>query len=69
MLDVQKIWLTDTAIWLETADGRKACERFEDYASLRNATSSERANYTRSPYGLHWPSLDEDLSFEGFFQH
>ena len=69
MLDIKKIWLTDSAIWLETADGRKACERFADYMSLRNATAAERANFTRSPFGLHWPTLDEDLSYEGFFQH
>ena len=67
MMDVQKIWLTDNAIWLETGDGRKACEKFADYASLRNASSAERANFTRSPFGLHWPALDEDLSYEGFF--
>ena len=69
MLDIQKIWLTDSAIWVETKDGRKACELFADYAPLRNATPSERAHYTRSPFGLHWPALDEDLSFEGFFRH
>ena len=69
MLDVQKIWLTDNAVWLETADGRRACEYFADYLPLRNATAQERANFTRSPYGLHWEKLDEDLSYEGFFTH
>lgn len=69
MIDVRKIWLTDNAIWLETTDGRKACERFADYASFRNASSSERANFTRSPFGLHWPTLNEDLSYDGFFAH
>lgn len=69
MMDIQKIWLTDRAIWLETADGKRACEHFADYASLRNATSEQRARFTQSPFGLHWPALDEDLSFEGFFKH
>ena len=69
MLNIKKIWLTDSAIWLETADGRKACERFVDYVALRNATAAERANFTCSPFGLHWPTLDEDLSYEGFFRH
>lgn len=67
MIDVKKIWLTDAAVWIETADGRQACERFDNYASLRNASDKERQAYTRSPFGLHWPALDEDLSFEGFF--
>lgn len=67
MIDVKKIWLTDNAVWIETADGHQACEQFDDYVSLRNASAKERQAYTRSPFGLHWPALDEDLSFEGFF--
>lgn len=67
MMDVKKIWLTDAAIWIETADGRQACEQFDNYPSLRNASVKERQAYTRTPFGLHWPALDEDLSFEGFF--
>lgn len=69
MMDIQKIWLTDSAIWIQTADGRKACERFEDYTPLRNASASERSDYSCSPYGIHWEHLDEDLSYEGFFAH
>ena len=65
MIDVQKIWLTDTAIWIQTADGRKASEKFADYASLRNASKQEREDYSCSPFGVHWPRLDEDLSYEG----
>ena len=67
MVDVQKIWLTPSEIWIQTKDGRKACEHFADYRGLRNATSAERENYTLSPYGIHWEHLDEDLCFEGFF--
>ena len=69
MINIQKIWLTDTAIWIQTADGKTACERFADYAPLRDATADERADYSCSPYGIHWSHLDEDLSYEGFFAH
>ena len=69
MIDIQKIWLTDSAIWIQTADGRKACEHFADDAPLCNASPAERADYSCSPYGIHWRHLDEDLSFEGFFSH
>ena len=68
MMEITKIWLTPTEIWIETADGRQACERFANYAGLRNATPSEREQYTLSPYGIHWEHLDEDLCFEGFFK-
>lgn len=66
MLDVSKIWLTDTGVWIRTSDGQEACEPFARYPRLQNATQQERANYQCSPFGIHWPNLDEDLSFDGF---
>lgn len=65
---IEKIWLTDTAIWIRTVDGREACEKFSDYQRLKWATEEERANFTTSHDGIHWRELDEDLSFEGFFR-
>ena len=67
MIDVKKIWLTPTDVWIQTSDGRQACEHFADYKGLRSATAKERENYTLSPYGIHWEQLDEDLCYEGFF--
>lgn len=67
MEQIEKIWLTDDAVWIRTADGKEACERFCDYPRLRYATTEQRANYEANAYGIHWEELDEDLSFEGFF--
>ena len=67
MITVKKIWLTDEAVWIRTADGREACELFSDYPRLRDATPGQRAHYTVDQYGINWPEIDEDLSFEGFF--
>ena len=64
---IEKVWLTDTAIWIRTADGREACEKFSDYQRLKWATQEQRANFTTSDDGNQWSELDEDLSFEGFF--
>lgn len=64
---VDKIWLTDTEIWIHTTDGREACEKFANYPRLKFATPNQRANYTVNEEGLRWEDLDEDLSFEGFF--
>lgn len=69
MMEIKKIWLTDTSIWIQTADGREGCEKFSDYVPLRDATVSERSDFMCSPFGIHWPHLNEDLSFEGFFAH
>ena len=68
MIEIEKIWLTDEAVWIRTKDGREACELFEDYPRLKFASVEQRANYWADEYGINWPDIDEDLSFEGFFQ-
>ena len=67
MEKIEQIWLTDDAIWIRTVSGKVACEKFNDYPRLRYATAEQRANYEADEYGLHWEDIDEDLSFEGFF--
>ena len=67
METVEKIWLTADAVWIRTRDGREACEYFADYPRLREATPAQRENYTSDKFGINWPELDEDLSFDGFF--
>ena len=32
---------------------------------LEAGTDAQRSNMEVSPFGIHWPDLDEDLSFEG----
>lgn len=65
---VVKIWLTESEIWIQTEDGKTANERFADYPRLRYATAEQRKKYTADDFGMHWDELDEDLSFDGFFQ-
>lgn len=65
--DIAKVWLTKDAIWIELHNGQQGVERFTDYPRLLNADESQRANYSLSHFGIHWPKLDEDLSFDGFF--
>lgn len=35
---------------------------------LARGTHRQLNNIEVSPYGLHWPDLDEDLSFKGLLQ-
>lgn len=65
--DITSIWLTDTAIWLRLKDNRQASELFSDYPGLAEASIKQRNNFEVSHFGLHWPELDEDLSFNVFF--
>lgn len=66
-ITIERIWLTDDAVWIRTTDGREACEYFADYPRLSNATRAQRENYRTDDFGISWPEMDEDLSFEGFF--
>lgn len=66
-MKIEKIWITDDAIWIRTSEGNEACEKFADYPRLRNATQEQRLDFISDKFGIHWEALDEDLSFEGFF--
>jgi hypothetical protein len=33
---------------------------------LNRVSDSQRATWTQTPPGLHWPQLDKDISFESF---
>lgn len=68
MIEIEKIWLTDDAVWIRTKDGHEACEFFADYPRLKFASAKQKANFRADKYGINWPDIDEDLSFEGFFQ-
>ena len=68
MIEIEKIWLTDEAVWIRTKDGCEVCEFFADFPRLKFASAKQRANYRADEYGINWPDIDEDLSFEGFFQ-
>jgi hypothetical protein len=68
MIAVKKIWITDSAVWIKTADGREACEKFSDYPRLRYATQQQREKYTADAFGIRWEEIDEDLCYEGFFR-
>ena len=66
-MKIEKIWLTPSAVWIRTEDGREACELFDDYPRLKDASVEQLCDYDYDDFGIHWSALDEDLSFEGFF--
>ncbi len=68
MINVKEVWLTDSAVWIRTDDGREAKERFADYPRLRHASEEQRRNFVSDANGIHWPGLDEDLCFDSFFE-
>ena len=60
-----EVWFDEENICL-LFNGKLKKHPLSWFPRLEGATESQRMNYTLSPFGLHWNSLDEDLSFEGF---
>ena len=67
--EVNRVWLDDYAVWIELKYGRRVKEDFADYSRLASSTPSQRKNFRLSHFGIHWPELAEDLSFEGAFRN
>lgn len=59
---------TATSLVVELADGALLVTPLWWYPSLLAATIEQRNKLELSPYGLHWPDLDEDLSIEGMLK-
>ena len=68
MLNISKIWLIGSEVWIRISDGREGCEPFARYSRLQNAIEREQTNYECTPMEIHWPLIDEDLCYEGFLK-
>jgi len=66
-MDIARIWFEQEYIFLKTTDGVEKSMPLKWFPKLAQATPKQRENYELSPFGIHWKTLDEDLSFEGFF--
>ncbi len=66
-LRIVKVWVDAAHVYAETADGFRASYAFSDWERLAHATDDQRRDFYLSPLGIHWPQIDEDLSFEGMF--
>lgn len=64
---IDKVWVDDTRIYARTLDGLVASYRFADWKRLREASQAQREDFYLTYGGIHWPQIDEDLSFEGMF--
>lgn len=66
-LKIQKVWVDDHAVYARTQNGLTASYEFSRWPSFQKATSQQKEDFYLSYTGIHWPQLDEDLSFEGMF--
>lgn len=50
---------------VEMEDGAQLCFPVAENPRLSCGTFAQLNNVELSPFGLHWPDLDEDISFDG----
>ena len=62
-----RAWTGDTCLWLEPTDGQRVCTPFSKWKRLESATKDQRNDFVLGYTGIHWPSIDEDLGYEGLF--
>jgi hypothetical protein len=57
---------TEDSLCVTLADGREVTVPLEWFPTLRNATDKQRQDWRLigRGIGVHWPSLDEDISIE-----
>ena len=67
-MKIAKVWVDTTHVYAETTDGIRASYAFTDWPRLATATDAQRQDFHLSCFGIHWPQIDEDLSFEGMFR-
>jgi len=67
--EVVKVWFENGYICIRTTSGKQGSHPLSWFPKLQNASKSVRESFTLSPFGIHWEQLDEDLSFDGFFNY
>jgi hypothetical protein len=67
---ITNVHCTDDALVVSLADGRTISAPLAWYPRLLHATPVEREDWqiAGAGFGIHWPSLDEDLSVAGLLR-
>ena len=55
----------DVTMWVDLSDGRTLGVPLAWFPRLLNATPAQRESVEIGRHGLHWESIDEDISIEG----
>jgi hypothetical protein len=67
---VMNVSSTDDVLDVELEDGRTISVPLTWYPRLLHASQKDRDDWqvAGGGFGLHWPSIDEDLSVDGLFR-
>jgi hypothetical protein len=58
----------EDSFWVSLTDGRVLGVPLAWFPRLLHGTAEQREEVTLSPCGLHWESLNEDISIEGLLR-
>ena len=65
-MKIKEIWFDADYIFGKDEEGKEYKQSLIWYPRLRQASDTERSQYTIGLGGIHWRGLDEDISFESF---
>lgn len=61
----EKIWFDEDNLWVMLSDGRTIGAPLAWFPRLLHAEYEKRQDYELSVHGIHWDTLDEDISVHG----
>ncbi|NIF23654.1 DUF2442 domain-containing protein [Candidatus Pantoea multigeneris] len=64
-ISAKEVRFDEHTMWVELTDDRIIGVPLSWFPRLREASAEQRKDYELSPRGIHWDSLDEDVSIEG----
>lgn len=66
---IEAVWFQEDSIFIRLVSGEERSLPLKWFPRLFNASQTNRERFELSAFGIHWPDLDEDLSFEGFYTY
>lgn len=66
-IQIRRLWFEDGRLCIQTDRDETLSQPLSLYRRLARATPAQREQYSVSPFGIHWPQIDEDVSFDSFF--
>lgn len=65
-MKITRIWFDDGYIYGVDEAGKEFRQSLLWYPNLRSASAEDRMNFRFGFRGIHWPGLDEDISYDSF---
>jgi len=68
MIKIVQIWFENNHMFGKDDQGNVYCQSILWYRRLLGASLKQLSHYELSINGIHWPELDEDISFDSFIE-